>query len=219
MEQLLGESTLYLFLIKFNCTQNAVMLVLFPIDFAYRKSLTESVYLTIVLLQPPASIATSFFCALIFDTSWFYVKRTLSVVLSLSSVAFLIKKEVRVAFGVISDTARREIGFNVYFFSAIQQKNIRCPSPRSPTFERTTSNRYFSTAVFSTIEILLYRSLARLQNFPEVPFFSPRLFLFLIVAARFVLRKFDIAQRSMGARIHLCQLTYPVAYRNRHCFN
>lgn len=32
------------------------------------------------------------------------------------------KKEVRIAFGVISDTARREIGFNVYFFRVLVEK-------------------------------------------------------------------------------------------------
>lgn len=122
------------------------------------------------------------------------------------------KKEVRVAFGVISDTARREIGFNVYFFSAIQQKNIGCPSPR-PTFERTTSNRYFSTAVFSIpSKFYCIDHWRGCKISPRSRFFLPVSFFFLIAAARFVLRKFDIAQRSMGARIRLCQLTYPVAY-------
>lgn len=38
------------------------------------------------------------------------------------------KKEVRVALGAISDTARREIGFNVYFFSrSSAKKKLRWP--------------------------------------------------------------------------------------------
>jgi len=179
MEQLLDENTLYLFLIKFNCTRNAVMLVLFPIDFAYRKSLTESVYLTIVLLQPPASIATSFFCALIFDTSWFYVKRTLSVVLSLSSVAFLIKKEVRVAFGVISDTARREIGFNVYFFFHDPAKKYTMSLPTFSDIREDDVEPVFLDSCFfhhrnSTVSIT-----GEVAKFPRGPvFFSPSLSFF-----------------------------------------
>jgi len=72
-----------------------MQLHLFPIDFAHRKLLTASVYIAIALLLPPASIATSFFF-IHFNIRYFVVLRktgmNLSLVLSLSSVAFLIKK-------------------------------------------------------------------------------------------------------------------------------
>lgn len=53
------------------------------------------------------------------------------------------KKEVCVAFGVISDTARREIGFNAFFFHIPARKKNR----DLPTFEISTS-RGFSRQLF-----------------------------------------------------------------------
>lgn len=130
------------FRLKFNCARTRLRLC-FILTLPNRKSLnlfTLPSYFYSLWLR----LRLTFFCTLIFDTSWFYVKRTLS----LSSAGFLIKKEVRVAFGAISDTTWREIGFNVYFFSRFSKKKYRVSHPvlrHSRGWRRTN----FSPQLFS----------------------------------------------------------------------
>lgn len=103
-----------------------MQLHLFPIDFPHRKLLTASVYIAIALLLPPASIVTSFFFFFFihFNIRYFVVLRKTGTIARTIVIERGVshKKEVCVAFGVISDTARREIGFNAFFFAFHSKK-------------------------------------------------------------------------------------------------